>query len=177
MLRIILTYGLISGVVIILGIMATMFLGNSQHNSTSLWLGYLIMLVALSSILIGVKQYRDQYQGGVIKFLTGLQVGLGIAVVAALAYVIIWEAYLAITHYAFVNDYAETILSAKRAEGGAAYAEAQKQVEEFRKLYANPLMRMGWTFIEIFPVGLVVAVVSAILVRFPKFLPARARPA
>jgi hypothetical protein len=177
MTRIILTYGLISGVVIIIGIMVTMALGNGHHDSSNLYLGYLIMLVALSSILVGIKQYRDRNLGGVIKFVTGLQVGLGIALVAALAYVAIWEAYLAVTHYAFVDQYAASMMAGKKAAGAAAYAEAVKQVEAFRAAYANPLMRMGYTFIEIFPVGLIVAIVSAILLRFPKFLPARGRAA
>ena len=45
-----------------------------------------------------------------------------------------------------------------------------------RTQYANPLFRLPMTFIEIFPVGLLVALVSAALLRNPSFLPARSRP-
>lgn len=42
-----------------------------------------------------------------------------------------------------------------------------------RVQYAHRLYRIPETFLEIFPVGLVVALLSAVALRFPKFLPAR----
>jgi len=174
MTRIILTYGLVSGAVIILGMLVAMAI--SGH---SLWLGYLIMLVALSAVLAGIKQYRDQTLGGVIKFRTALLLGLGIAVAASVAYVLVWEAYMALTHYTFMDNYVRHTLAAKRAAGvsGAAYQKLAAEMETMRRNYANPLYRMGETFLEIFPVGLLVALASAALLRNPRFLPARGRPA
>ena len=178
MTRIILTYGAISGVVIIAAILITSGLTGDQHNGFSLWLGYLIMLVALSSILVGVKQYRDQERGGAIRFWPAFGVGLGIAVVASLSYVVIWEVYLAVTHYSFMEKYTASMLAAKRAAGvtGAAYAKAVATAEQMRRDYANPVNRVGETFMEIFPVALVIALITAALVRNPRFLPARSRP-
>jgi hypothetical protein len=175
MTRIIFTYGVISGVVIILGILGTMMMSGGH----SLWLGYLIMLVALSSILVGVKQYRDRELGGTIRFGNALLMGLGIAMVASLAYVLIWEVYLALTHYTFMDQYIKAMLAAKRAAGvtGAAYQKAAAEMETMRQQYANPLFRMPMTFIEIFPVGLLIALISAALLRNPRFLPARPDPA
>lgn len=175
MARIIVTYGLISGLVIILGIMATLGL-NSGAPHGEVWLGYLIMLAALSAILVGVKQHRDQALGGVIKFRTAFLLGLGIALVASLTYVAVWEVYLAATDYAFAEQYAAQTLAAKRAAGvtGPAYEKAVAEMQAFRAQYANPLIRLPITFLEIFPVGLLVALVSALLLRNPKFLPARA---
>lgn len=176
MLRIILTYGLISGVIIIAGIFGTIQMGGGH---SSLWLGYLIMLVALSSILVGVKQYRDRDLGGVIGFGKALLVGLGIAAAASVAYVLVWEGYLAATHYTFIDHYTASILAAKRAGGvtGAEYQKAVAAADTLRRQYANPLFRLPMTFIEIFPVGVLVALVTAVLVRNPGFLPARARAA
>jgi hypothetical protein len=174
MTRIIVTYGLISGVIIILGILASMALAGH-----SLWLGYLIMLVALSSILVGVKQHRDQALGGVIRFWPALGLGLAIALVATVAYVIVWEIYLALTHYRFMDEYAAQMLAAKRAAGvsGEAYAKAVAEAESMKAQYANPIFRFFMTAAEIFPVGLLIALASAALLRNPRFLPARARPA
>jgi hypothetical protein len=171
MQRTILTYGLISGAIIILGMIATIVL-SAQH---SLWLGYLIMLVGLSSILLAVKSHRDKVLGGVIKFWPAFLIGLAVALVAGIAYVLIWEGYLAITHYRFMDEYTAHILAAKQAEGlsGAAYAKLAAEMAEMKRNYANPLYRMPMTFAEIFPVGLLVALVSAALLRNPRFLPAR----
>ena len=172
MTRIILTYGLISGLVVITGI-----IGTIMAEAPSAWLGYLIMLVALSSILVGVKQHRDQALGEVISFRTALLIGLGIAAVASLAYVAVWEAYLAATHYTFMDQYAAQMLEAKRAAGvtGQAYEKVAAEMEALRRNYANPLFRLPMTCVEIFPVGLLIALVSAGLLRNPKFLPARQR--
>ncbi len=174
MTRIIFIYGLISGAVVCAGIMLTFLLPNAHG---SVWLGYLIMLVALSSILVGVKQYRDDVQGGVIGFGKAFLVGLGIAAVAGLAYVVVWETYLALTHYTFADVYIKSVLAAKRAAhvSTAEYQKTVAQMNEFRTEYASPLFRVPMTFIEIFPVGLLVALVSAALLRNPRFLPARAR--
>ena len=176
MTRTILTYGLISGAVVILGMLADITIGGGH---SSLLVGYLIMLIALSAILMGVKQHRDRELGGVIKFSTALILGLGIALAASIAYVAIWEIYLAATHYTFMDRYTASMLAAKRAAGvtGAAYAKAVAAADDMRRQYANPLYRLPETFVEIFPVGLLVALVTAALVRNPKFLPARSRPA
>lgn len=177
MFRTITIYGLISGAVVALAITLVSVIGSdASHGSGSLWLGYLIMLVALSSILVGVKQYRDDVLGGVIGFGRALLVGLGIAVVAGIAYAAVWEAYLALTHYTFMDNYIAQILAAKRAAGvsGAAYQKAAAEMETMRIQYANPLYRVPMTFMEIFPVGLLIALVSAALLRNPRFLPAKA---
>ena len=176
MTRTVFVYGLISGAITALGITATIIFPIGAAHS-SVWLGYLIMLVALSAILVGVKQYRDDALGGVIGFWRAFGVGLGIAAVAGVAYVTVWETYLAMTHYTFADDYVRSTLAAKRAAGisGAAYQKAVAEMEAFRQQYANPLFRWPMTFIEIFPVGVLISLVSAALLRNPRFLSARAR--
>ena len=175
MSRTILTYGLLSGAVIIVGIIITILIGGGAPHS-SVWLGYLIMLVGLSSILLAIKQHRDKVLGGVIKFWPAVLIGLGVAVVASLAYVLIWEAYLALTHYSFMEQYVAATLAQKKAAGvsGAEYAKLVADLEAMKRSYANPLYRMPMTFTEIFPVGLLVTLVSAALLRNPRFLPAKA---
>jgi hypothetical protein len=177
MTRIILTYGLISGFVVISIAVALIAAsgGAPQGGMLGMALGYLTMLVALSSILVGVKQYRDQALGGVIRFRTALVMGLGIAAVASLAYVIGWEAYLAATDYGFMEKYVASTLEARRASLSAAdYQKLAADMETMRLQYADPLFRLPMTFVEIFPVGLLIALVSAALLRNPRFLPARA---
>ena len=175
MFRTITIYGLISGAVVALGITVVSVIGGKH----SLWLGYLIMLVALSSILVGVKQYRDDVLGGVIGFVRALLVGLGIAVMAGIAYAAVWEVYLALTHYSFMDQYIAGILAAKRAAGvsAAEYQKAVAEMDAMRTQYANPLYRVPMTFMEIFPVGVLIALVSAGLLRYSRFLPRRAKAA
>ncbi len=176
MIRIILTYGSISGLVIIVSIVGTLLASGGDPPHSNAIVGYLIMLVALSSILVAIKQYRDQTLGGVIRFRTAVMLGLGIALAASLAYVAIWEVYLAVTDYRFMDQYIEAALTAKRAAGvtGAAYEKFAAEMESMRGQYASPLFRLPMTFLEIFPVGLLITLASAALLKNPRFLPARA---
>lgn len=173
MTRFIFIYGLISGAIICALILVVQVIDFGRPPHSSVWLGYLLMLVGLSAILVGVKQYRDEVLGGAITFWRALACGLGIAVLAGLGYVLVWEIYLASTHYAFMGEYTQQILAQKRAAGvsGAAYQKAVAEMETLKQQYANPLFRIPMTFAEIFPVGLLVALVSATLLRNPRFLP------
>ena len=46
-------------------------------------------------------------------------------------------------------------------------------MEQFKVQYANPLFRLPMTFIEIFPVGVLVSLFAAALLRNPRFMAAR----
>lgn len=169
------TYGLLSGIVIIAIIITGLQLADRVTFTGSEWFGYLVMLSALSFIFVGVKRFRDVERGGVIGFGAAFGIGAAIAVVAALAYVMVWEAYLAMTDYAFMDQYIAGIRKAKQAAGlaGEALAREMAPMEAMRVQYRNPLFRLPITFLEIAPVGLLVALVSAALLRKPRFLPSR----
>jgi len=174
MTRTILGYGLAAGGLVVASIALGILLGT-DGGSGGMMIGYLIMLVALSLIFLAIKRYRDRELGGVIRFTTAFGLGLGIAAVASVTYVAGWEVYLWSSGYTFIDDYAKSMLQAKAAEGAAAadIAALKASLDEMRAIYAQPLMRMGVTFIEMLPVGAIVALVSAALLRNSRFLPAR----
>ena len=174
-MRYALVYGAIGGLIPISIISASLVLDVSNHT-TSVWFGYLVMLAALSLIFIGVKRYRDVECGGVIRFWRALGLGLAMAVVAALIYALGWEIFIAVSGYDFMGDYSRAMVDGMRAEG-ATQAAIDAQLAELGKMqvwYDNPAIRVAMIFMEIFPVGLLVALVSAALLRNPKMLPARA---
>ena len=173
MFRIMTVYGAIAGVLIIAIMILGMILGGGSGSQVQ---GYLTMIIVLSLIFIGVKRYRDQTLGGVIKFLPALGLGAGIAAVAAIFYVLSWEASLQITDFAWMDTYKASTIEGYQAQGLSEEALSEKvtKLEEMMASYRNPLFRLPITFIEIFPVGLVVALISAAILRNPKVLPARA---
>ena len=173
MFRIMLVYGAIAGVVIIAVMTAGMMLNG---GSGSVVQGYLTMLVVLSLIFVGIKRHRDKDLGGVIKFLPAFGLGVGIAGVAAVFYVLSWEASLHLTDFAFMDSYKEATVAGYEAKGitGDALAEKVAELDKMMSNYTNPFFRIPITFVEIFPVGLVVALISAALLRNPKVFPAKA---
>jgi len=157
----------------IIGINATS--GNEEVEFTA-WMGYLIMLVALSLVFLGVKRHRDRELGGVIRFGTAFLVGIGITLVASLIYVVVWEVNLAMTDYAFMTDYTASIIRQAVADGvaGADMDALMAEMETLAENYKNPLFRLPMTFVEIFPLGLLVSLISAALLKNSRFLSATA---
>ncbi len=176
MRRIIVTHGVISGAVIIGIAIATMAWGGGESGAMiSLeWLGYLVMLLALSVIFVAVNRYRDEALGGVIRFGTAFRLGLGITAVASITYVAVWEVNLAVTDYAFIDQYTASVLEAKKDEGiGGKELEASvAEMETMKQQYGNPLFRLPMTFLEIFPVGLLISLISALALRNTRLMPA-----
>jgi hypothetical protein len=175
MTRIILIFGIAAGLIV--AVPMDLMVANSEHGSAaqSYFAGYLVMVLALSLIFFGVKRLRDRELGGVIRFVPALLAGLGISAVAGVIYVIGWEITLAVTDFAFIDSYSTAAVEAARAKGASAadIAAIVAQMDEFRRQYANPFFRLPMTFIEIFPVGVLISLISAALLRNSRFLPAR----
>lgn len=179
MLRIVLIYGLIGAVIAggpLLWGMLTFDVNSGQMPENGALVGYATILVALTGVFLGVKHYRDKVKGGVIKFLPALGVGLGISAVASLGWVIAWEISLAVTKFDFVTAYYGAMIEQAQADGATAEKIAQLRTEQegFASMYSNPVIRMGITFVEMFPIGVVISLISAGLLRNSRFLPARA---
>lgn len=179
MLKRILVYGLIAGLIAGLPLSAFVIYGRDNPPGQGMLIGYTIMLVALSTIFVAVKRHRDEALGGVIRFWPALGLGLGISVVAGILYVVAWEASCAATHFDFASVYAASLIEQKRAAGASAVelAKFTAEMATFKAQYANPLYRLPMTFLEIFPVGVLVSLFSAGLLRSRRFLPARRRAA
>jgi hypothetical protein len=168
-------YGGLSGLVVILTSIVIFLLNPDRHLAGSEWLGYLVMLLAFVLIFVGIKRHRDRDLGGVIRFLPAFGLGLLTAMFASVIYVVVWEIYIAVTGDGFITAYAASVIEDLRLGGATAAEIAAKQEEMDAAIaaYANPLFRVPITFAEIFPVGVLVALVSALVLRNPRILPAQ----
>jgi hypothetical protein len=176
MLRYILIYGVIAGAVVGVPLsILTLTMSGQTMMHYGMLIGYLIMLIALSAIFVAIKRHRDEDLGGVIKFWPALLLGLGISFVAGVIYVVAWEVSCAIAHVDFAAAYAKAMIAQEEAKGvsGAALARFKAEMDQFKIQYANPFYRWPMTFVEIFPVGVLVSLVSAGLLRNARFMPAR----
>lgn len=176
MLRKILSYGTLAGVIVgVPMVVLSVVLKGPLPGPWGMAVGYLTMLLALSTVFVAIKRHRDEAGGGVIGFWPALGLGLGISLVASFLYMLTWEALLALTKMDYIGEYAKTMILEQQAKGVSAEALAAFTAEmaQFKQQYANPLFRLPMTFVEIFPVGLLVSLVSAGLLSNSRFLPAR----
>ena len=168
----VLVFGLISGLIItgmMLYSMSQIYKGAEFKGND--FLGYAAMIVAFSFIFVGIKNFRERYNNGIISFGKAFKIGLYITLVASTIYVAVWL----IGYYLFVPDFMDkyTVCVLKDAKSdGATPVELEKkatQMANFKELYKNPLFVVLITYSEVFPVGLVVSLISAlILKRKPK---------
>lgn len=177
MWRTLLKYGVIAGLVAGGALLATIlvFQGTPPSSGLGMALGFASMLVALSAVFVGIKHHRDTAGGGVVRFWPAFGLGLGISLVAALFYVAAWELCLLLMEQDFAAFFANSMVEGARAKGvdGADLARVVEEARAFEAMYRNPLLRMPMTFAEIFPVGVLVSLVSALVLRNPRVLPAR----
>lgn len=163
MRRIVLTFGLISGGILSVMMLATMPFHDAIGNDAGMVIGYTTMVLAFLLIYFGVRSYRDNVAGGRVGFLKALGVGVLIGLVASACYVATWEAL----YFGGKSDYLEQYQAReleKARKSGAAEAQIAAKQEEMRKLavmYRNPLFNSALTFMECFPVAIVFALVSA----------------
>ena len=121
------------------------------------------MVLAFLMVYFGVRSYRDNVAGGTIRFGRAFGVGLMITAVASVCYVATWE----VIYFKFMPDFADKyaaydVEKAKKSGGtDAQIAEKQKQMAEFKEMYANPLVNIAYTFLEPLPVGLLFTLVTA----------------
>ncbi|MFN0140893.1 MAG: DUF4199 domain-containing protein [Pyrinomonadaceae bacterium] len=175
MTKIVLVFGLISGV--IAGLLMWLLMGfvNSgaiNFDNGMIW-GYATMIIAFSLVFFGIKAYRDN-NGGRITFLKGLQAGLLITVISAVCYAVSWELYYPKVGDEFMQKYTTFYLDKMKKEGAsdAEIETARVEGERFMEMYKNFFVRFGFSLIEILPVGVIVTLVSAGLLRRRELLSA-----
>lgn len=168
MQRIVLICGLIAGLIVSTFMVCSIGYCYSTGNfEGSIWVGYAAMLLAFSLVFVGIKTYRDKYSNGSITFGKAFKVGLFITLIASTMYVVIWM----IDYYVFVPDFMEkytTHMVEEAKKGGANAKEMQEQIkmmEDSAKLYETPIGVMLLTYMEILPVGLIVTLISALILK------------
>lgn len=169
MKKTIIVYGLFSGFIVTGLMFATMPLWNDGTISfeSGELVGYASMVVSLSLIFFGVKSYRDNYEEGVISFRNALKVGVLIALVASVVYVVGWEIYFQSTGNEFMEQYSHYYIE-KMQKSGASLEKIEttrQDMANMKELYKNPIMRYGITLAEIFPVGALIALLSAAILK------------
>lgn len=175
MLKTVLSFGAAAGLAAGVPLFALLILNRGAPPDHGMVIGYLIMLVALTLVFVAIKHRRDRDLGGVIRFWPAFLLGLGISLVAGVVYAAAWEVTLAVTKMDFGTEWAKVYLAQGKAKGlpEAELAKLAAEMDEFKVMYANPLYRFPMTMAEIVPVGVLVSLISAGLLRNPKFMARR----
>lgn len=168
MKRNIIVCGLISGIILAVFMLAvTAMCYKNEDFESSMVLGYASMILAFSMIFVGIKNYRDRFSNGSVTFGKAFTIGLYITLIASTMYVVVWL----IDYYLFVPDFmdkysAHVLREAKTA--GVSAVEMDEKVAEitsYKEMYKNPVLVILLTYSEVLPIGLVVSIISALILK------------
>jgi len=167
MKKTVVTFGLISGVISSLMMVATVPFADRIGFDKGAIVGYTAIVLSFLLVFFGIRSYRDNVGNGQITFGKAFAVGISITVISCIFYVVTWE----ILYFNFLPDFMDkysVYIVEKLKASGASAAAVQVKVQELKKskeLYDNPFFNALMTFIEPFPIGLVITLISAAVLR------------
>ncbi len=168
MKKTVLTFGLISGAISSVMMMATVPFMHKIGSTKGLVIGYTAIVLSFLLVFFGIRSYRDNVGNGQITFTKAFAVGISITLISCIFYVVTWEVlYFNFLPRDFMDKYgAQTIekLKASGASPAAVQVQVQQQMK-FKEEYENPLFNSMMTFIEPFPAGLAITLLSAAVLR------------
>lgn len=163
MKRNILIFGSIIGTILCanLFVMVNIFYSDTEFKGNDV-VGYAAMVVLFSLLYFGVKNYRDKELEGSISFAKAFKTGSLIALFGSTMYVVVWLFY----YYLFVPDFVDVFITHVLENTAEADLQAKTtEMANFKEMYKNPLFVVLITYFEVLPVGLIVALVSALLLK------------
>ena len=167
MKKTVLTFGLISGVVSAAIMLPNLLLLDRIGFDKGVIVGYTAIVLSFMLVFFGIRSYRENVAGGRITFGRAVAVGILITLISCAFYVIFWE----ITYYNFMPDFGDKYAAyavGKVKASGASPQQVEKTVQEMKAMKAlldNPLTNAALTFTEPFPVGLIITLISAAVLR------------
>src|SRR6202521_984445 len=176
MKKTILTFGLISGAISSLMMVATVPFADRIGFDKGAVIGYTAIVLSFLLVFFGIRSYRDNVGNGQITFTKAFAVGISITLILCICYVVTWEVLYFHFLPGFMDKYGAHMIEKLKASGaGPAAIQAQlQQVKKYKEMYANPLLNAAMTFMEPFPIGLVITLISAaVLKRKPQSQPAQ----
>ncbi len=163
--KIALKYGLISGGLIVGSWFLTIGMSENPDFAIGEVIGYAIMLAALTAVFLGIKRIRDEQ--GSLSFKEAFLNGLGITLVASIVYVAGWMIYMPNFAPEFVDKYRLSQIELIE-QSDATQDEKTKEINEMNEWmdsYKKPHVMAAMTFTEIFPVGLIVTLISSLILK------------
>ena len=167
MKKIVLTFGVISGIVTsILMLSILPFIDRIGFDKGTI-IGYTAMLVSFLFIFPGIRSYRENIGNGTISFGRAFAVGILITLISGVFYVLTWE----VIYYKLapeLHDKLFNYLMEKTRNSGRSPAEVAAELESIRQFsesYRNPFVNAAYSFLEPLPVGLLVTLISSIILR------------
>lgn len=170
MKRIVLTFGIISGLIISAMFVITIPFQDQMSMDQGMVIGYASMLAASLLIYFGIRSYRDNEAGGRIGFGRAFAIGALIVAISNSLYVATWKVVYPRYMPDFYEKYQEHQIESARVKGATPeqLEAVRRKSERDIAIYKHPVWNVLITFSEPLPVGLLVTLLSAWMLSRPR---------
>ena len=164
----ILVFGLAAGIILTAYIFSINFISEHLHGETDRAVaGYTAMIIAFSFIFVGIRNFRDKYNAGVVSFGQACWIGLAISLIGSTCYVASWL----VEYYCFMPDYMDKYAAAMLAEAQhsglspVALAKKVTEINSMKQMYKSPVVVVLFSYLEVLPVGIVISLITSLILR------------
>jgi len=170
MKKTVLTFGLISGAISATLMLCTIPFVDKIGFDKGMIVGYTSMVISFLMIFFGVRSYRENAGGGQITFAKAFLIGILITLISCACYVIAWEFIYFFLMPDFLEKYSAYVIEKLRSQGQSQQVidASIQEMKNFKEMYNNPFINFAMTFVEPFPVGLIMTLISALVLRKKK---------
>jgi uncharacterized protein DUF4199 len=167
MKKTVIIFGLISGAISSLMFVVTIPFQDKIGFDKGEIIGYTSIVLSFLLVFFGIRSYRDNVNGGQITFAKAFGVGISITVISCICYVVTWEIIYFNFMHDFIDKYGAYMVQKLQASGASAAAiqNQMEQIKKYKEWYENPFINAAMTFVEPFPIGLAMTLISAGVLR------------
>lgn len=158
MRKLVVKYGLIGGILCSgLGLLNWFLVAPNTDPATTQLLGYFAAILALLCVPLGIIYFRDKLNKGVISFVQGFKIGLGISLILSL----VVFGYSLLFFLIVGDDYNEWKFQQLSTESST---EMDRIADSLSSLWLQSLI----VFLSVFLIGLIISLISSLLLKRTK---------
>ena len=160
MKKIIYRNGLLGGLLVSTTmIITTVFMKANPGAEPNMVLGFSSMFLSFLFVIIGIKQ-QESLKESENSFWNSFKTGLFISAIISTIYVLVWLVIYYNFYPEFMENYSNIILKSTKPEELAAKT---LELEQMKEDYKNPMVVVIYTYLEVFPLGVLVSLITPTL--------------
>ena len=157
MKKIIYRNGLLGGLLVSTNmIITTVFMKANPGAEPNMVLGFSSMFLSFLFVIIGIKQ-QESFKDSENSFWNSFKTGLYISAIISTIYVLVWLVIYYNFYPEFMENYSDIVLRNTKTEELAAKT---LEMEQMKEAYKNPMFVVLYTYFEVFPLGILVSLIT-----------------
>ncbi len=159
---IIIKNGILGGIIVsIVMAFTTFYMKQNPNSEPSSFLAFLTLSIAYSFVILSIFQTKKS-NSGTITFSKAFLAGFYTLSIISIIYVIVWLIIYYNFFPNFIEQYAEMAMKNAKPED---LPKLKEDFEFYKKMYETPFGIIAMTLMEIFPLGIIVSLISALILK------------